>query len=140
VAVVNVSTGTKKGQVGACLKERIVPEMHIILQEGEVDEIVLKTLLGLCDIQGRILIKAAIARIYFQEAELKEKRTGIIFWQNKMRIGPEKESEEIKYFNIKSFFNPDKPSGFFNFTHYYECFNFRFRGQRACICLENCPK
>jgi hypothetical protein len=66
-----VSTGTKKGQVGACLKERIVPEMQIILQEGEVDEIVLKTLLGLCDIQGRILIKAAMAK---QNADRARKR------------------------------------------------------------------
>jgi hypothetical protein len=140
VAVVNASIGTKKGQVGACLRESTVPEMQIILQEAEVAEIVLKTQLGLCDTHDRVLIKAAIAKIYFQEAELKEKLTGIIFWQNKMRIGPEKGSEEIKYFNIKSFFNPDKPSGFFNFTHYYECFNFRFRRQRARICVENCPK
>jgi hypothetical protein len=140
VVVVNVSIGTKKEQVGACLKANTVQETQIILQEAAAEEAVLKIQHGLCAILDQVHTKVVIVKTCFQEAEPREKPTGIIFWQNKMPIEPEKGYEEIKYFNIKSFFNPDKPSGFFNFTYYYECFNFRFRGQRACVCMENSPK
>ncbi|MBA3681339.1 MAG: hypothetical protein H0W73_09275 [Bacteroidetes bacterium] len=111
-----MSIKIKEEQVIACLRAK-AGVMLIILQKAESVR-VRRTTPGPCAILVPDHTAAGIQEHYSQDTVPKERYKDTIFWPNKTPTEPEKELEETKYFTVKSFFNPDKPSGFFIFTLY----------------------
>ncbi len=112
----DASIETKKGPAVPCLVVNTVPGMPIILPGEAEEEVAKRTKPGPCAIQGPVQAAITIKEHYFRDTVQKVKLTGTISWQSKILTGPEDVLEVIKYFTVKSFFNPDKPSGFFIFT------------------------